>query len=91
MLRIYDDLDVENALNLGSSEIEKAKVILDDIQNEYGFDRDCMTREQGEKIAIESEAIAVKLRIIYDALWMTGKFIDGVYEALNKDDMRNKV
>lgn len=73
----------ENELSLIEREAGKAKAMIEDIQDLYGFDNNeqFMSQKDLEKIRYEKQRISWKLRIIFDALDTIGQIIGSVDEA----------
>lgn len=70
----------ENELSLIQREAGKAKEMIEDIQDIYGFETGdaFFTESELEKIGFEKSRISWKLRIIFDALDRIGEIVDGV-------------
>ena len=70
----------ENELSLIQREAGKAKEMIEDIQDIYGFETGgaFFTESELKKIGFEKSRISWKLRIIFDSLDRIGEIVDGV-------------
>lgn len=82
-------MDLESTMNFIDREVNKARVMIEDLQA-YGFEgNDSMTKDQMVKIGIEKDIITTKLQIALDALEAIGEYTDSVLNTI-EDDMRNE-
>lgn len=69
----------EDELTAIQREADKARAMIEDLQDNYGFeDVGRMTERDLQKIWIEKPRITQKLRIVFDALESINKIVDGI-------------
>ncbi len=82
-------MDLESTMNFIDREVNKARVMIEDLQA-YGFEgNDSMTKDQMVKIGIEKDIITTKLQIALDALETIGEYTDSVLNTI-EDDLQSK-